>query len=94
MAAAETPRDLQVFVVPYSHADWARYELQEKLERSPAPLLSLVHGADDNRPHRTLFDSDAPLDLPGFIQEWNRRRREQSPGAFRATIRKKYQTDR
>jgi alpha-mannosidase len=52
---------------------WWRYELQEKLERSPVPLLWLAHGADDNRPLRTLFDSDAPLDLPGFIQEWNRR---------------------
>src|SRR6266542_4330001 len=52
---------------------WWRYELQEKRERSPVPLLWVAHGADDNRPLRTLFDSDTPIDLPGFIQEWNRR---------------------
>lgn len=52
---------------------WWRYELREKLERSPVPLLWVQHGADDTRPLRTLCTSDTPLDLPGFIQEWNRR---------------------
>ena len=52
---------------------WWRYELREQVERSPVPLLWLAHGADDNRPLRTLFTADTPLDLPGLIREWNGR---------------------
>ncbi|MER3439351.1 MAG: hypothetical protein C4346_18150, partial [Chloroflexota bacterium] len=52
---------------------WEQHELGEKREHAPVPLLWVQQGADDNRPLRSIFGIDTPLDLVGFIQEWNRR---------------------
>ena len=52
---------------------WWSQVLDGELERSPEGIVWLAHGADDSRPLRTHFNTDESLDLPGLIQEWNRR---------------------
>ncbi len=52
---------------------WWDLEIAGRAMLSPAALPVLYHGMDDARPLHTNFHEDAPLDLPAFIAEWNRR---------------------
>ncbi|NOY83134.1 MAG: GNAT family N-acetyltransferase [Kiritimatiellaeota bacterium] len=52
---------------------WWELEIAARAILSPAALPVLNHGMDDARPLHTNFHEDAPLDLPAFIEEWNRR---------------------
>lgn len=52
---------------------WWRHTLEDRADHSPADIMVAYHGCDDARPLRLPPHSDAPLDLPGVIEEWNRR---------------------
>ncbi len=52
---------------------WWGHTLEDRADHSPADIMVAYHGCDDARPLRTPPNSDAPLDLPGVIEEWNRR---------------------
>jgi len=52
---------------------WWRAELERRTLMTCTDAVVIYHGTDDNRPLRTSFAEDAPLDLPALMEEWNRR---------------------
>jgi len=59
---------------------WWNKEIAYRTLFSPTGLIWISHGNDDARPLRALY-SDETIDLPSFLEEWNKREKN-IPMAF------------